>query len=239
MAGHSKWANIKHRKEKSDAQKGKLFSRAAKEIVNSVKHGGSDPKSNTRLRLAIQKAREVNFPADNIERLIKKTSSGEQEAYHFIQYELYGHGGVGIILDTLTDNKNRISSDIRTIANKKNVTIAVPGAVAFNFDRKGILTIPKEHAIEEELFAAAIEAGAEDFQSEDGLYIIITSPTDIAAVKEAIEKLGFKVQDDTIAMIPKTYVDVSDEVRQQNLTLLELLDEIDDVEASYHNMKMD
>lgn len=239
MAGHSKWANIKHRKGKADAQKGKLFSRAAKEIVNSVKLSGPDPKANTRLKLAIQKAKEVNFPNDNIERLIKKASSGEQEAYHFIQYELYGYGGVGIILDTMSDNKNRIASDIRTITNKKNVTIAVPGAVSFNFDRKGILTVSKTHAIEEELFNASIEAGAEDFEVEEDCFVITCAPNDLATVKEAIEKLGFKVDEDTIAMIPKTHVEVSQEVRQQNQSLLDLLEEIEDVEAVYHNMKED
>lgn len=238
MAGHSKWANIKHRKEKSDAKKGKLFSRASKEIVNSVKHGGPDPKANTRLRIAIQKARDVNFPSDNIDRLIKKASSGDQEAYHFIQYELYGHGGVGIIVDVMTDNKNRISSDIRTITNKKNVTIAVPGAVSYNFERKGIITLSKQHAIANELFEAAASAGAEDFQEEDENYIIITEPSALAHIKEAIEKLGFKVDDDALVMIPKNLMDVSEEIIHQNIGLIEALEELDDVDAVFHNMKI-
>ncbi|MBW2969317.1 YebC/PmpR family DNA-binding transcriptional regulator, partial [Candidatus Woesearchaeota archaeon] len=158
MAGHSKWANIKRRKEKVDAKRGKLFSRASKEIINAVKIGGSaDPKTNNRLRLAIQKAKEVNFPSDNIDRLIKKAASADQEAYYEMQYELYGYGGVGIILDIMTDNKNRIASDVRIATNKRGGTVAVPGAVAFNFDRKGVIAITKKHAIEQELFAAALE----------------------------------------------------------------------------------
>ena len=238
MAGHSKWANIKHRKEKSDAKKGKSFTRAAKEIINAVKHGGPDAKGNNRLRLAILKAKEVNFPADNIEKLIKRASSGDQEAYHFVQYELYAHDGVGIIVDLMTDNKNRASSDIRTATNKKGGTIAVPGAVAYNFDRKGIITLSKQHAIETELFAAVTEAGAEDFQEEEDYFIIITDPTDLAKVKDAIEKLGFKVDDDTIAMIPKAWIEVSEKVQQQNMALIEYLEELDDVDAVYHNMKV-
>lgn len=238
MAGHSKWANIKHRKEKSDAKKGKAFTRAAKEIINAVKHGGADPKGNAHLRLAIQKAKEVNFPSDNIEKLIKRASSSEQEAYHFVQYELYAHGGVGIIVDLMTDNKNRAASDIRTATNKKGGTIAVPGAVAYNFHRKGVLTLAKQHAIEEELFAAVTEAGAEDFQEDDTSYLILTDPSDLAKVKEAIEKLGFRVDDEAIAMIPKALVEVSEEIQRQNLELIEYLEELDDVDSVYHNMKL-
>ena len=237
MAGHSKWANIKHRKEKSDAKKGKEFTRAAKEIINSVKLGGPDPKANNRLRLAIQKAKEVNFPSDNIEKLIKRASSADQEAYHFVQYELYAHGGVGIIVDVMTDNKNRASSEIRTATNKKGGTIAVPGAVAFNFDRKGVITLSKHHAVEEELFAAVTDAGAEDFQEEDDCFVILTEPTELAKVKEAIEKLGFKTDEETIAMLPKVWVEVPEEVQHQNMALIEYLEELDDVDAVYHNMK--
>lgn len=238
MAGHSKWANIKHRKEKSDAKKGKAFTRAAKEIINAVKHGGADPKGNTHLRLAIQKAKAVNFPSDNIEKLIKRASSEDQDAYHFVQYELYAHGGVGIIVDLMTDNKNRAASDIRTATNKKGGTIAMPGAVAYNFDRKGVLTLSKQHAIEEELFSAVTEAGAEDFQEEEDSYIILTDPSDLAKVKESIEKLGFQVDDETIAMIPKVYVEVTEEIQRQNLELIEYLEELDDVDSVYHNMKL-
>lgn len=238
MSGHSKWANIKRRKEKSDAKKGKMFSRVSKEIINAVKLGGSaDVKTNARLRLAVQKAKEINYPLDNMERLIKKASSGEQEIYHEMQYELYGHGGVGIILDIMTDNKNRISTDIHVATNKKGGTVTVPGAVAYNFDRKGIIAISKEHAVEDELFAAAINAGAEDFASEDEEYIITTAPADLYAVKEAVEALGFPVDEAAIEMVPKNYVEVDEKTAAANNALIEWLEGIDDVDAVFHNMK--
>ncbi len=238
MSGHSKWANIKRRKEKSDAKKGKVFSRISKEIINAVKLGGStDSKANTRLRLAVAKAKAANYPSDNIERLIKKASSGEQEAYHEMQYELYGHGGVGIILDIMTDNKNRIATDIRIATNKRGGTVTVPGAVAFNFDRKGVILISKHHAIEEELFNAAIEAGAEDFSADEEEYIITTDPAQLFHVKEAIEKLGFPTDEAAIEMVPKTLIDVDEETANKNIALIEWLEGIEDVDAVYHNMK--
>jgi YebC/PmpR family DNA-binding regulatory protein len=239
MAGHSKWANIKRRKEKTDAKKGKVFTRCSKEIINAVKLGGSpDPKSNARLRLAIQRAKAVNFPADNIDRLIKKAASKEQQEYHEFQYELYGYGGVGIILDIMTDNKNRIASDIRTVTNKCGGSVAVPGAVSFNFDRKGIILFSRHHAIEEELFAAAIEAGAEDFSTDEDSYVITTEPTLFDHVKEAVEKLGIKADEATIEMVPKSWIEVDEATAKDNLTLLERLETIDDVDAVYHNMKL-
>lgn len=236
MAGHSKWANIKHRKEKSDAKKGKVFSRISKEIINAVKAHGSDPKTNNRLRIAIQKAKGANFPTDNIERVIKKAASTDQESYHEIQYELYGHGGIGIIVEVMTDNKNRISADIRIATNKRGGTIAVPGAVQFNFDRKGIITISKHHAVEDELFQKALDAGADDFTAEDDVYIISTDPSELYSVKEAIEKLGFAVDSAEIQMIPKSLVEVDQETGNSNLALLEWLENIEDVDNVFHNM---
>lgn len=238
MSGHSKWANIKRRKEKTDAKKGKVFSRVSKEIINAVKLGASaDPKVNVRLRIAIEKAKEMNFPSDNIDRLIKKASSAEQEAYHEMQYELYGHGGVGIILDIMTDNKNRIATDIHIATNKRGGTVTVPGAVAFNFDRKGIILLPKKHAIEEELFNAAIESGAEDFSSDEEDFIITTDPASLYSVKEAVEKLGFSVDQAAIEMVPKIFIDVDENTAQKNMALIEWLEGIDDVDAVYHNMR--
>jgi YebC/PmpR family DNA-binding regulatory protein len=238
MAGHSKWANIKRRKEKVDAKKGKVFSRVSKEIINAVKHGGPDPKGNIKLRLAIQKAKDCNCPSDNIDRLIKKASSSDQEAYHEIQYELYGHGGVGIIVDIMTDNKNRISSEIRVATNKRGGSVTVPGAVGFNFDRKGVFLVSKKHALEEELFAAVTEAGAEDFSQDEECYIITTEPNDFFSVKEAIEKLGFKPDEAAIEMVPKTLVEVDEETAKANIALIEWLEGIDDVDAVFHNMKI-
>jgi YebC/PmpR family DNA-binding regulatory protein len=239
MAGHSKWANIKHRKERSDAKKGKIFTRVAKEIISAVKLGGPDPKSNPRLRLALLKAREANMPNENIDRNIKKASSADQADYHELTYELYGYGGVGIIADVMTDNKNRISSDMRIATNKCGGTVATPGSVAFNFDRKGVIQIAKKHAIEEELFLAATEAGAEDFEAEEEMYIITTDPIHLYSVKDAIQHLGFKCDEADLVMIPKSYINCDEEAKKNNIALIEWLEGLDDVDVVYHNMELD
>lgn len=236
MAGHSKWANIKHRKGKADAKKGKIFSRIAKEIISSVKLGGSDSKSNPRLRLALQKAREANVPNDIIDRNIKKASSADQADYIEMTYELYGYGGVGIIADVMTDNKNRIASEMRIATNKRGGVIASPGAVAFNFERKGIIQVLKKDVIEDNLFLAASEAGAQDFESVEDYFIITTEPTDLYAVKEAIEKAGFKVEETSLEMIPKVMVDCDEETAKSNTALIDWLEQLEDVDAVYHNM---
>lgn len=237
MAGHSKWANIKHRKERADAKKGKLFSRATKEIISSVKMGGPDPKTNPRLRLAIQKAKEVNLPNDNIDRNIKKASSDEQADFTAITYELYGHGGVGLIVDVLTDNKNRISSDIRIATNKQGGTIANPGSVAFNFDRKGVIHVAKDAASEDDMFMLVTEAGAEDFEVQDDVYVILTDPSQLYAVKDAIEAKGLKTLQAELEMIPKVWVECDEETAKSNFGLIDWLDGLDDVDAVYNNMK--
>jgi len=240
MAGHSKWANIKHRKEKADAKKGKVFSRIAKEIISAVKVGGGpDPKNNPRLRLALQKAKDNNLPNDIVERNIKKASSADQADYSELTYELYGHGGVGIIIDVMTDNKNRIASEMRIATNKRGGNIANPGAVAFNFDRKGVIQISKKHAVEEELFLAATEAGAEDFDSSDEMmYVITTDPTDLYTVKDAISQLGFECDEASLEMIPKSYIECDLETAKSNLALIEWLEQLEDVDVVYHNMRV-
>lgn len=239
MAGHSKWANIKHRKGKADAIKGKLFSRLTKEIISAVKQGGPDPKSNIKLRLVIQKARAANLPNDNIERNIKKATNPDQADFAQMSYELYGYGGVGIIAEIMTDNKNRISSDMRIATNKKGGTIASPGSVAFNFDRKGVIQILKKNAIEEELFLAATEAGAEDFDATDDFFIITTPPDQLFHVKEKIDQLGIKCEEAELQMIPKLYVECDPETQKLNLDLIDYLEALEDVDSVYHNMKME
>ena len=236
MAGHSKWANIKHRKERSDKQKGKMFSRLAKEIISAVKIGGADPKSNPRLKLAIQKAKVANFPNDNIERNIKKAASGEQENYESVTYEIYGYAGVGVIVEVLTDNKNRAASDMRIAINKKGGTIATPGSVAFNFDRKGVIQIEKKGQDEEKLFSSAIESGAEDFESTEEGFMVITDPTELFAVKEKLDTLIAGPSEADIQMIPKLLVSCDEEARASNLALIEWIEDLDDVDAVYHNM---
>jgi len=239
MAGHSKWANIRHKKSRADAKKGKIFSRFAKEIISAVKQGGPDPKANPRLRLVIQKAKAANVPNENIERNIKKAMSADQEDYFEMTYELYGHGGVGIIADVMTDNKNRISSEMRIATNKCGGSVASPGSVAFNFDRKGMLKLTKQHAIEDELFLAATEAGAEDFDIVDDMYVVVTDPADLMSVKEEIEKLGFRCDEESFEMIPKVFVDVDEETAKANKKLIEWLEDLDDVDAVYHNMNIE
>lgn len=237
MAGHSKWANIKHRKGRADAKKGKLFSRVTKEIISAVKLGGPDPKSNPRLRVALQHAKEVNLPNDNVERNIKKASSADQADYTEMVYELYGHGGVGIIAEVMTDNKNRTASDMRIATNKHGGTIATPGAVAFNFDKKGVFHIPKGQIEEDTLFLAVTEAGAEEFDDLDEVYLVLCEPTAYAAVKEAIEKLNITCEQSGLEMLPKVWVDCDAETAKANWALIEWLESLDDVDAVFHNMK--
>ncbi len=240
MAGHSKWANIKHKKEKADAKKGKVFSRIAKEIISAVKvGGGSDPKNNPRLRLALQKARTANVPNDIIDRNIKKAASADQADYSELTYELYGHGGVGLIIDIMTDNKNRVSSEMRIATNKRGGTIANPGAVAFNFDRKGIIQVNKKNAKEDELFLIATEAGAEDFEVEEDMYIITTDPTQLYNVKESLNQAGIECDEASLEMIPKNYVDCDEETKKANLALIEWVEQLDDVDEVYHNMNLE
>ena len=239
MAGHSKWANIKHRKGRADVIKGKVFSRLTKEIISAVKQGGPDPKSNSKLRLVIQKARVANLPNDNIERNIKKASSADQADFTEMTYELYGHGGVGIIADVMTDNKNRISSDMRIATNKKGGTIANPGSVAFNFDRKGVIQILKKNAIEDALFLIATEAGADDFDATEETFIITTPPDQLIQVKEQLDQKGVVTEEAELQWIPKLYVECDSETQKANLELIDYLESLDDVDAIYHNMKME
>ena len=236
MAGHSKWANIKHKKERADQKKGKEFSRYAKEIISAVKQGGPDIKSNSKLRMIVQKAKAANFPSDNIDKNIKKASSADQSDYVEMMYEIYGHGGVGIIVSVMTDNKNRSSSDMRIATNKCGGNIANPGAVSFNFDNKGVIQVEKKDAIEDELFMMVSEGGADDFESDDDVYIITTPPEDLFKVKEVIDKEGIPVISATLEMIPKTTVTCSEEDKKANIKLIEWLENLDDVDVVFHNM---
>lgn len=238
MAGHSKWANIKHRKERSDKKKGKIFSRIMKEIISAVKQGGPDVKTNSKLRTAVQKAKDANLPNDNVERNIKKAASSDTQDYTSMTYELYGYGGVGLIADIMTDNKNRISSDIRIATNKCGGTVATPGAVAYNFDRKGVIRVAKPSAKEDELFLLVSEQGADDFVVEEESYVVTTPVEAFITVKDAIEKSGAKIEEAELAMVPKTWVEVNDQDADSNIALIEWLENLDDVDAVYHNMKI-
>ncbi|MBN1914411.1 MAG: YebC/PmpR family DNA-binding transcriptional regulator [Parachlamydiales bacterium] len=238
MSGHSKWANIKHKKERADKKKGKIFSRLAKEIITAVKSGGADIKNNSRLRSVLQKAKAANLSNDVIERNIKKGSSSDQSDYFEMTYELYGYGGVAIIVEIMTDNKNRIASDIRIVINKSGGTVAAPGACSYNFDRKGIIHVEKNQAIEEELFLMATECGAEDFIADELEYLVVTLPENLHVVRECLEKKHIPISEASLEMIPKSYVECSEEDMELNMNLIERLEGIDDVDAVYHNMKI-
>ncbi|MFZ4772799.1 MAG: YebC/PmpR family DNA-binding transcriptional regulator [Chlamydiia bacterium] len=237
MAGHSKWANIKRRKEKVDAKKGKIFSRVAKEIITAVKQGGSgDPKGNPRLKAAIDRAKEVNFPQENIERNIKKATSADQGEYFDLTYEIYGHGGVGIVVEILTDNKNRTSSDMRIATNKRGGTVATPGSVLFQFDRKGVIRIPQSTISEDELFMIALECGVDEIESSEEEWILFTRVDDLLEVKKALAEKGCKIAEAEFEQIPKNFVEVDEENRKKNDDLIEWIENLEDVDAVFTNM---
>jgi YebC/PmpR family DNA-binding regulatory protein len=208
-----------------------------KEVISAVRQGGADPKTNSKLRVAILKAKEANVPNENIDRNIKKASSSDQQDFAEITYELYGFGGVGIIVDGMTDNKNRFASDIRIATNKCGGTIGMPGSVAYNFDRKGVIRILKANAKEDDLFMLVTEQGADDFSADDDHFVITTPVENFPKVKEAIEQAHIKYDEAALEMVPKNYVEVNEEDGHKNLALVEWLENLDDVDAVYHNMK--
>lgn len=236
MAGHSKWANIKHRKERADKKKGKIFTKITKEIISAVRQGGPDQKSNTKLKLAIQKAKEANLPNDNIERNIKKAASADQQDFLEMLYELYGHGGVGILVEAMTDNKNRTASEMRIAINKCGGTLANPGAVSFNFEKKGVIRLSKEYN-EDELFELVTELGADDFIVKDNEYVIFCKHEDFLTIRQALEDKEIVSEDAAVEMIPNTLIDCSEEDFEKNMKLIEWLEDVDDVDAVFHNMR--
>ena len=239
MSGHSKFANIKHKKEKNDAAKGKIFTIIGKEIAVAVKEGGPNPDNNSKLRDVIAKAKANNVPNDTIERGIKK-AAGNAEAVNYtsITYEGYGPNGTAIIVDTLTDNKNRTASNVRNAFTKGGGNVGTTGCVSFMFDEKGQIIIDKEECEmdADDLMMLALDAGAEDFSDEDDSYEVITSPEDFSAVREALEKENIPMASAEVTMIPQTWVELSSEedIKKMN-RILDLLDEDDDVQAVYHN----
>ena len=243
MSGHSKFANIKHKKEKNDAAKGKIFTRLGKEILVAVKEGGPDPNNNSKLRDVIAKAKSNNMPNDNIERSIKK-AAGDSNAANFtsITYEGYGPNGTAIIVETLTDHKNRTASNVRNAFTKGGGNVGTPGCVSFMFDTKGQIFVAKEDCKMEsdDLMMLALDAGAEDFLDEDEYaYEILTAPEDCGAVREALEAEGIALQQAEVTMIPQTWVELTSEtdIKMMN-KILDLLDDDDDVQNVYHNWDM-
>ncbi|MCI9526188.1 MAG: YebC/PmpR family DNA-binding transcriptional regulator [Lachnospiraceae bacterium] len=239
MSGHSKFANIKHKKEKNDAAKGKIFTIIGREIAVAVKEGGPDPANNSRLRDVIAKAKANNMPNDTIDRGIKK-AAGDANAvnYEFVSYEGYGPNGTAIIVDALTDNKNRTAANVRSAFTKGYGNVGTPGCVSYMFDKKGQIIIDKEECETDadDLMMTALDAGAEDFAEEEDSYEVITDPDDFGKVREALEEAGIAMVSAEVTMIPQTWVELTDETAIKNLQkTLDLLDEDDDVQAVYHN----
>ncbi len=239
MSGHSKFANIKHKKEKNDAAKGKIFTIIGREIAVAVKEGGPDPENNSKLRDVIAKAKSNNMPNDTIERGIKK-AAGDANAvnYEHVTYEGYGPNGIAIIVEALTDNKNRTAANVRSAFTKGNGSIGTQGCVSYSFDEKGQIIIDKEECEMEadDLMMLALDAGAEDFSEEEDSFEVLTSPEDFSAVREALEKEGIPMAQAEVRMIPQNYVTLTDETAIKNLQkTLDLLDEDDDVQNVFHN----
>lgn len=238
MSGHSKWSNIKHKKEKTDAQKAKVFTKIGKEITIAVKEGGPDPVSNSKLRDLIQKAKANNVPNDNIERTIKKAAGSENVNYEEITYEGYGPSGVAVIVETTTDNRNRTAGNVRAYFNKYHGNLGQSGCVGFMFDEKGVIEITDEdeEIDEDTLMETALEAGAADFVADEGIFTIYTEPDDLIPVVEELEKAGYKISSADKAKVPQTTValDNDDDIKFMSL-LIEMLEEDDDVMNVYHN----
>lgn len=238
MSGHSKFANIAHKKAANDAAKGKVFTRLGKEIMVAVKEGGPDVNNNSKLRQVVAKAKAANMPNDTIDRAIKKAASSDMTDYESVTYEGYGPNGTAIIVEALTDNRNRAASNIRNAFTKGGGNVGTPGCVSFMFDKKGQMIIAKEDCGRDadELMMLALDAGAEDFSEEDDCYEIITAPDDFDAVNEALSNSGIQFASAEVTMLPQTYVELTAEDDLKKMRrILALLDEEDDVQNVYHN----
>ncbi|MBQ3899487.1 MAG: YebC/PmpR family DNA-binding transcriptional regulator [Lachnospiraceae bacterium] len=241
MSGHSKFANIKHKKEKNDAAKGKIFTIIGREIAVAVKEGGPDPNNNFKLATVIAKAKANNMPNDTIERGIKKAAGeGSGVNYEYVTYEGYGPNGIAIIVDALTDNKNRTAANVRSAFTKGNGNVGTPGCVSYMFDKKGQIIIDKEECDmeEDDLMMLALDSGAEDFAAEEDSYEVLTEPDEavLEQVRKALEEAKVPMLSAEITMIPQNYVALTDEDQIKSLQrTLDLLDDDDDVQAVYHN----
>jgi YebC/PmpR family DNA-binding regulatory protein len=239
MAGHSKWANIRHRKGAQDQKRGKIFTKIIKEITISARIGGGDTAKNPRLRKAVSNAKSNNMPADKIERAIKK-GTGELEGviYEEITYEGYGPGGVAILMDVITDNKNRSVAEIRHILSKYNGNLGESGSVSWMFEKEGQIVLSSTSGEEDVVFEAVIEAGAEDFQINEDIYIISTTPDRLMEVRDILENLGYDIKSAEIEMAPKTNQKLEEKESELVLKLLDALDDNDDVNKLYTNFEL-
>ena len=237
MSGHSKWANIKHKKEKTDAQRAKIFTKLGRELAVAVKEGGPDPESNSKLKDAIAKAKSNNMPNDNINRCIQKAAGGNDDAnYEDITYEGYGPNGVAVIVEAMTENKNRTAGDVRHYFDKFGGNLGTNGCVSWMFDKKGVILIDGADQDEDAVMMDALDAGAEDFSAEDGIFEILTDPDAFSEVRETLEQKGYAFLDASVQMIPQNTVAIDDEKQRLMMNkLLENLEDSDDVQEVYHN----
>ena len=238
MSGHSKWHNIQAKKGKADAARGKIFTKLGRELLIAVKQGGPDPAGNSKLKDVIAKCKAANMPNDTINNAIKKASgAGNNENYEEITYEGYGPNGVAIIVQAATDNKNRTAADVRHAFDKAGGNLGTTGCVSYMFNKKGVIVIEKETTSmdEDELMMLVLEAGAEDFKSEEGIYEITTEPADFSAVREKLEEAGLTFAEAGVQMVPTTTVSLDEKGQEKMERLLERLDDLDDVSSVYHN----
>ena len=238
MSGHSKWSSIKHKKGAADAKRGKLFSKLSRAIIVAAKEGGPDPAGNLALQNAIEKARSYSMPKDNIERAIARGSGADSDAQAFetVVYEGYGPNGVAVIVEALTDNRNRTASDVRHAFDKNDGNLGTPGAVAWLFERRGLVLVPADGTDEDELMLAAAEGGADDVELDGSSYQVLSAAEELATVREAVEGAGFEIESAELTMLPKTTVAVEDESEAKKiLRLMDQLEENDDVQEVYAN----
>jgi len=237
MAGHSKWANIKHKKERSDAKRGKIFTKIGRELYVAVRQGGPDPEGNSKLKDVIAKAKAANMPNDNITRSIKKASGAASgENYDEMVYEGYGPSGVAVIVESMTDNKNRTAADIRHIFDKFGGNLGTSGCVSYMFDRKGVIIIEKKDRLDEDtVMMDALEAGADDVVTEEEYFEILTAVSDFSHVREELEKVGYEFLEAQLQMVPQTMVKLDEKHSSTMEKLIDLLEDDDDVQNIYHN----
>jgi len=240
MSGHNKWSSIKHKKAKVDAQRGRIFTRLIKEITVAARMGGGDEESNPRLRAAVAAAKAANMPSANIERAIKR-GTGELPGvtYEEVTYEGYGPGGAALLIETLTDNKNRTVADLRHILAKHNGNLGESGSVAWIFEKKGVITIPAEGLSEDDVMMIVLDAGAEDMKSDGEMFEILTAPEDFEQVRKAVEEAGYPIDSAEVTMYPKSTVKLEGKHAEQMLKLMDALDEHDDVQNVYSNFDID
>ena len=239
MSGHSKWSQIKRQKGANDARRGAVFTKIAREISIAAREGGGDPDANYRLRLAMEKARSVNMPADNIKRAIDKAAGGSAaEQYEEIVYEGYGPGGVALLVEAATDNRNRTVADVRSLFARSGGQLSGAGAVAWQFEPRGVVVVPRDGVDPDDVALAAIDAGADDVDTEGEVIEVVTAPGNIEALRTALERAGMVVESAEVTMQPTTPIEVTDEVARQNLRLIEALEDLDDVQRVTANFDL-